>query len=182
MAYNYPHTIENSIGEKIIFIKEEKTSSGDKVFFEGFCNTGCGPTFHTHLLQDEELTVISGKMGYQYLGQEPKYLRVGESILLKRGSTHKFWAEGEPLHVKCWVSPANSFVFFMTVLYGAQIKSGNGQPETFDGAYLTTKYRSEYDIPEIPSFVKKTIIPFTYFIGRLLGKYKNLKDAPTPIK
>ena len=121
-------------------------------------------------------------MGYQYFGQEPKYLTVGETVLLKRGSTHRFWAEGEHLHVKCWVAPANSFVFFLTVLYEAQNKSGNGQPERFDGAYLTTKYRSEYDIPGIPTFVKKTIIPLTYFIGQLLGKYKNFKDAPKPVK
>ena len=182
MTSNYPLSIENSIGEKIVFIREEKTSNGDKVFFEGFCNPGCGPTFHTHLIQDEELTVVSGKMGYQYFGQAPQYLSAGESVLLKRGSTHKFWAEGEPLHVKCWVSPANSFVYFMTALYEAQNKSGKGQPETFDGAYLTTRYGSEYDIPEIPTFVKKTIIPLTYFIGRVLGKYKKFKDAPEPIK
>ena len=182
MTYNYPHTIENSIGQKLIFTGEEKTSTGVKVFFEGFCNPGSGPAFHTHFMQDEELTVVSGKMGYQYFGKEPEYLTAGESVLLKRGSTHKFWAEGEHLHAKGWVSPANSFEFFMTVLYAAQNKSGKVQPETFDGAYLTTRYRSEYDIPEIPAFVKKTIVPFTYFIGRLLGKYKNFKNAPTPIK
>jgi hypothetical protein len=51
-----------------------------------------------------------------------------------------------------------------------------------DAAYLMTRYGSEYDIPEIPKLVKKTIIPFTYFIGRLLGKYKHFKDAPTPLQ
>jgi hypothetical protein len=30
-----------------------------------------------------------------------------------------------------------------------------------------TRYASEYDIPGIPKFVKKTIIPLTYFVGKI---------------
>jgi hypothetical protein len=53
--------------------------------------------------------------------------------------------------------------------------------DAFDGAYLLTRYSAEYDLPEIPPFVKKIIIPITYFIGRLLGKYKHFRDAPEPV-
>jgi hypothetical protein len=45
-----------------------------------------------------------------------------------------------------------------------------------------TRYASEYDLPEVPSFVKKAILPATYHVGRLLGKYKHFKDAPDPVK
>ncbi|MCB0853860.1 MAG: hypothetical protein KDD63_16660, partial [Bacteroidetes bacterium] len=44
------------------------------------------------------------------------------------------------------------------------------------------RYKSEYDIPEIPGFVKKVIIPITYHIGNLLGKYKHFKGAPEPVR
>ena len=69
-------------------------------------------------------------------------------------------------------------MFFLSALYDAQKRSGKGQPETFDGAYLMTRYASEYDIPVIPKFVKKVIMPMTYSIGKVLGKYKKFKDAP----
>jgi quercetin dioxygenase-like cupin family protein len=183
MKYKYPHTIENCLGERIIFQSVEPAADGDKVIVEAFCKPGAGPAMHTHFKQEEELTVVSGKMGYQLLGQAFQYANVGETVLFKRGTPHKFWAEGqEPLHCKGWIQPANSIVFFLSAVYAAQNKSGKGEPEPFDGAYLLTKFASEYDMPEIPSFVKKVIFPITYFVGRLLGKYKHFVDAPSALK
>ena len=85
------------------------------------------------------------------------------------------------LNCKGWVKPANTIVFFLSAIYAAQNKSGKAQPETFDSAYLLTRYAQEYDLPEIPKLVKKTILPLTYWLGRLLGKYKHFKDAPEPV-
>ena len=183
MNYNYPHTIENCIGEKIIFQSVEQSSNGDKVIVEGYCEPEAGPAMHTHFKQDEELTVVSGKMGYQIFGQEPQFASAGETVHFERGTPHKFWAEGnEPLHCKGWIQPANTIVFFLSAVYAAQNKSGKGEPDPFDGAYLLSKYSAEYDMPEIPTFVKKVIFPITVFIGHVLGKYKHFKDAPTPLQ
>ncbi len=183
MTYKYPHTIENCVGEKIIFQSVEQSADGDKVIVESFCKPGAGPAMHTHFMQEEELTVISGKMGYQVFGQKPQFAGAGETILFKRGTPHKFWAEGqETLHCKGWIQPANTIVFFLSAVYAAQNKSGKGEPEPFDGAYLLINYASEYDMPEIPSFVKKAIFPITYKLGRLLGKYKHFDNAPAALK
>ncbi len=183
MNYKYPHTIENCLGEKIIFQSLEQSDNGDKILVEAFCKPNAGPAMHTHFKQEEELTVVSGKMGFQLLGQEPKFASAGETVLFKRGIPHKFWADGiEPLHCKGWMQPANSIVYFLSAVYAAQNKSGKGEPELFDGAYLLSKYSREYDMPEIPSFIKKVIFPITVFIGQLLGKYKHFKDAPIPLK
>lgn len=183
MKIELPHTIENCVGEKLTFQSIEKTQNGDRINIEGFCQPGCGPTMHTHFKQDEELTVVAGKMGYQTLGHEPHHLDEGKTILFSRGTPHKFWAEGnEPLHLEGWIAPANTIVFYLSALYAAQKKSGKAQPETFDAAYLMTRYAKEYDVPEIPIFVKRTIIPTTYFVGRLLGKYNHFKNAPLPLK
>jgi hypothetical protein len=81
-----------------------------------------------------------------------------------------------------YVKPANTIVFYLSSIYAAQNKTGTGQPEKFDGAYLLKRYASEYDMTEIPTFVKKVIIPITYYIGKLLGKYKHFKNAPEPVK
>ncbi len=183
MNYKYPQTIENGNGEKIIFQYVESAANGEKVILDAFCQPQSGPAMHTHFKQDEELTVVSGKMGYKLLGQEEKFALPGETVLFKRGIPHKFWADGsEPLQCKGWIHPANSVVFFLSAVYAAQRKSGKGEPDPFDGAYLITKYSSEYDMPEIPTFVKKVIFPITVFMGKILGKYTHFKDAPIPLE
>ena len=183
MQVKYPYTIENCLGEKIVFKAVETSSGGDRVLIEAFCNPKAGPAMHTHFKQDEELTVVSGLMGYQILGQQPAFAGVGDTVLFKRGMPHKFWSEGgEQLHCTGWVQPVNSFVYFLSALYAAQNKSGKAEPDRFDGAYLLTKYASEYDMPEIPSIVKKVIFPLTVLVGRLLRKYKHFQDPPTPHK
>jgi hypothetical protein len=44
------------------------------------------------------------------------------------------------------------------------------------------RYSGEYDMPELPAFVKKVIFPLTVFMGKLLGKYRHFRDAPAPLK
>lgn len=183
MKITYPHTIENSTGEKLIFKSVQHEPDGDRVIVENFVAPGDGPPMHTHWLQDESLTVVKGKIGYQIPGQEKRYAGEGETVLFERGVPHRFWNAGkETLNCVGWVKPANTIVFFLSAMYAAQKKSGKGQPETFDGAYLITRYAKEYDMAEIPKFVKKVVLPVTYFAGKILGKYKHFKDAPTPLK
>ena len=183
MKITYPHTIENCIGEQLTFREVLQEPDGDRVLVENFVQPGHGPVMHTHFKQDEMLEVVSGKMGYQLLGQEPKYAGPGESVLFKRGMPHRFWNAGEDvLNCTGWVKPANSIVYFLSALYAAQNKSGKSEPETFDGAWLMTRYASEYDLPGIPVIVKKGIMPFISFIGKLLGKYRKFGDAPPPLK
>ena len=183
MNYTYPHTIENCIGEKLIFQELQKEPDGDRLVGVNYVAPGSGPLMHTHWRQDESLTVLEGRMGYQVAGQPEQYAGVGESVLFKRGTPHRFWNAGsDVLHCKCWIKPANTIVFFLSSIFAAQNKSGSARPETFDAAYLLTRYAAEYDLTEIPPFVKKVILPATYYVGKLLGKYKHFKNAPEPVK
>ena len=183
MKITYPHTIENCLGEKIIFHSVQQEPDGDRVIVENFVTPGHGPVMHTHFLQDEALTVVRGKIGYQVLGGDVQYGNEGETVVFKRGTPHRFWNAGdEILNCKGWVKPANTIVFFLSSIYAAQNKSGKAQPEPFDAAYLMTRYAKEYDLPGIPIFVKKTVFPLTYTIGKILGKYKKFEDAPEPIR
>ncbi len=183
MEYSFPHTITNCIGEQLTFVRIENESDGDKLIVENSVVPGSGPIMHTHWLQDESLTVVHGKLGYEIQGQPYRYASEGETVTFTRGTPHRFWNAGEStLHCKGWVKPINTLPFFLTSIYAAQNKSGTAQPETFDGAYLLTRYKSEYDLPLIPSFVKKVIMPATVLVGRMMGKYKHFKDAPEPIR
>ena len=183
MNYKLPHTIKNCIGETLIFQELVKEADGDKILVENYVVPKSGPPMHTHFLQDECLTVVEGRIGYQVLGEEPKFAGPGETVLFTRGTPHRFWNDGEEiLHCKGWVKPANTIVFYLSSIYEAQNKAGSEQPEKFDGAYLMKRYAKEYDMPELPGFVKKIIIPITYYIGKLLGKYKHFKNAPEPVR
>jgi quercetin dioxygenase-like cupin family protein len=182
MKFTLPHTIENGLGEKIIFKEIIHESDGDKVLIEGYCQPKGGPAMHVHYKQDEALTVVSGKMGYQVLGEDPVYLITGQTATFLRNQPHRFWNAGDDeLEISSWVKPANSIIFFLSTLYASQKKSGSSRPEAFDGAYLMVRYKSEYGLPELPSFVKNVIMPITYTIGIIIGKYKKFKDAPKPL-
>jgi quercetin dioxygenase-like cupin family protein len=183
MKISYPHTIKNCTGEKIIFKEVQKDTDGDRIIVENFVSPGHGPLMHTHFLQDESLTVVNGRIGYQVLGESEQYAGEGETIVFKRGVPHRFWNDGQDeLHCTGWIKPANSIVFYLSAIYAAQNKSGKSQPEAFDGAYLLTRYSKEYDLPELPTLVKKVILPITYTIGKLFGKYKHFENAPMPLK
>jgi quercetin dioxygenase-like cupin family protein len=183
MQYQLPHTIESGHGERIIFREIVKEADGDKLLVSGFCQPNAGPAMHVHLRQDEALTVVKGKMGYQILGQEPVYCGEGETVTFARNIPHRFWNAGEgELETAGWVKPADNIIFFLSTLYDAFKRGKDGRPENFDGAFLLTRYKGEYDMPEMPGFVKKAIIPLTYFVGRITGKYKKFSDAPEPLK
>jgi quercetin dioxygenase-like cupin family protein len=183
MTYQLPHTITNVTGETLVFKELVHEPDGDRLLVENYVVPNSGPPMHTHFLQEEALTVVTGRIGYQLQGQPEQYAGEGETVVFKPGIPHRFWNAGEDvLHCKGWVKPANTIVFFLSSVYAAQTKTGTDRPEKFDGAYLLTRYASEYDMAEIPKFVKKVILPATYYIGRLLGKYKHFENAPAPVK
>lgn len=183
MNYTLPHSIKTKRGEKLTFKEIIKENGQEKLLVDGECISGAGPVMHTHFKQDEGFTVVSGKIGYEFLGEEKKFAEPGAKIIFKRGTPHRFWNAGEDtLKISGWVSPPNSIVFFLTHVYEAINNSDSERPEKFDIAYLSTRYKSEYDMPLIPKFVKKVIMPVTYFVGKITGKYKKFKDAPEPVK
>ena len=181
--YQYPHRISNPFGEELTFQKIIREDGIPKILVTNKVAPGSGPPFHVHFKQEESLTVMKGRLGYQIKGQEEKFLEEGESAMFKRGEMHRFWNAGESiLECEGWIKPANSIDYFLTGMYNSVAKSGKPEGDPFDSAFLVTKYRSEYDVDVIPGFVKKVIMPVTVLVGKILGKYKHFKDAPPPIK
>lgn len=183
MNYTLPFTIENPVGEKIIFQKIVHEPDGDKLIVNGFCKPNSGPPMHVHFKQDECIHVLKGKMGYQVQGGEKQFAEEGDTILFKRGTPHKFWnASDEELQMENWIKPADNVIFFLSTLYAAFKKQDAKRPDAFDAAYLMMRYGKEYSMTELPLPVRKIIIPATYFIGKLLGKYKKFSQAPLPVR
>lgn len=182
MQYNYPHTVENGAGEQLTFVNHVKDETGDYLQVENFVQPKAGPPMHVHFKQEEGLTVVKGKLAAQVQGQEPKYYEEGDTVSFKAGVTHKFWNAGsEPLICNGYIKPANNIEYFLTQIYASTKANGGTRPATFDAAYLLNRYKSEFDMIEIPSFVKKVIFPLALFLGKLQGKHKKFKEAPEPI-
>jgi hypothetical protein len=74
----YPYTIANGHGEQLIFTGVTHEPDGDRLEADGVAEPGAGPPMHVHYLQEEAARVVTGRMGYQVLGQEPKFAGPGE--------------------------------------------------------------------------------------------------------
>lgn len=179
MQFQYPHTIENGAGESLTFKRLVQDPTGDWLEVENRVEPNCGPPMHVHHQQAESLTVVQGKMGLQILGQEPSYIGSGETAVFEAGIPHRFWNAGtEPLLCTGWVKPAHNFEYFLTGIYDSMKENGGKQPGAFDAAWLLSRYRSEFDMLDIPGFVKKAIFPIALFFGNLQGKHQKFKGAP----
>ena len=178
MKTDLPLTIQNMTGEKLTFLKIDFKDGIEYLETESEVQPNAGPPMHVHHKQDESLTVVSGKIGYQQPGGEKKYASAGETVLFKTGTPHKFWNAGNDV-LKCtgYVSPANNFIYFLSQIYKSMDKNG-GRPGLYDAAYLLNRYKSEFSMLEIPAFVQKIIFPVALFFGGLLGKNKKFADAP----
>lgn len=180
--YNYPHTISNRTGETLTFQSIEMENGVEKLIVSNELVPRSGPPMHVHFKQDESLTVVEGEMTYQILGKQPVICRVGDTATFERGVAHKFWNSGTgTLRCTGWVKPANNLDYFLTEMYRSFDEGDGEKPELFSSSYLMRRYRSEYDMLELPGFVKNVIAPIAVFIGGLTGKYKRFENAPKPL-
>ena len=177
----YPYTIDNGLGETLTFTGIAHEADGDRVGADGTAQPGAGPPMHVHYLQDEAARVVSGRMGYQVLGQEPKFAETGELVVWPAGTPHKWWNAGTTeLRLSGWCKPPGNIEFFLGTLF-ASVRENGGRPNLFDAAFLMTRYRSEYAMLELPALVRGVLMPTLYLVGRALGRYRKYGDAPQPI-
>jgi len=181
MDITLPHTIETKTGERLTFLRINIKDGIEYLEVENEIQPNAGPPMHVHHKQDECITVVSGKIGYQELGGEKKYAGPGETVLFKAGTAHKFWNAGtEPLIGKGYITPPDNIIYFLTQIYKSSNENG-GSPRTYDAAFLLNRYKSEFAMLEIPGFVQKIIFPLVLFFGNILGKNKKFSDAPPPL-
>jgi quercetin dioxygenase-like cupin family protein len=180
----YPHTIENGAGEKLTFLGISKTETGEeRLDAEVHVQPGFGPPMHVHKLQEEVMTVKSGKVAYQILGEEVRYASVGETMAFPPGVAHKYWNAGDTeLWCTGWAKPPDNLEFFLSTLFNCMKENRGKRPRLFDAAFLMTRYRTEYAMLEIPGFVRTVILPLMFVLGTLLRRYDKFKDAPKPLK
>ena len=178
---NYPYTVDNGQGETLTFVSVKHESDGDRIYVDGVAQPGAGPPMHVHYRQEEAVRVVSGRIGYQLLGEAPKFAEAGDVVVWPAGTAHKWWNAGSTeLRMSGWCNPPGNVEFFLATLFES-VKRNGGRPGLFDAAFLMRRYRSEFGMLEIPAFVRNIVLPIVFVIGQSIGKYKRYSDAPAPL-
>jgi quercetin dioxygenase-like cupin family protein len=179
----YPHKIENGSGEVLTFLGVVRDQGGDRIEAEVRAQPGAGPPMHVHHLQEEAMTVVAGKLGFQTVGEQPRYAGPGETMIFAPGIGHRWWNAGTTqLHCTGWARPPHNVEYVLTAMFDSMKRSGRKRPGVFDAAFLLTRYRSEMRMLEIPAVVQSVAFPVLLALGKILGKYDKFKDAPEPVR
>lgn len=179
MSSTYPYTIDNGNGEQLTFLRRSVTGGIEILEVENCLAPGAGPPMHIHYFQDENLTVIEGRLAVQFAGEPTQYFGPGESVYFKKGMLHRFWNAGSTV-LKCrgQISPPDNIEYFLSALYASAQASGKGRPSPFDTAWLLQRYRTEFGMPGIPALVRIMVFPMILTLGKFSGKHKKFKGAP----
>lgn len=181
--YQYPHTIENGAGERLTFVRRARDERGEMLEAENVVEPGAGPPVHVHHLQEEALTVRSGEIGYQILGQDPQTASAGETVTFAPGVAHKFWNAGTAdLRCTGWIRPPDNIEYFLTEIYASMRRNGGKRPGLFDAAYLLRRYRSEFDMLDIPAPVRRFVLPIVARVGSAIDLDRKFAGAPEPVR
>jgi quercetin dioxygenase-like cupin family protein len=179
---HYPHTIDNGAGEELSFLGVRTDERGELLEARNTVKPGSGPPMHVHRLQEESLTVERGTMGWQRAGGEEQIAGPGQTVAFAPGDVHRFWNAGEDdLVCTGYVRPPDNIEYFLTQIYASTRANGGKRPRLFDAAYLSSRYRSEFAIAEIPAPVQRVVFPVVVAVGRLFGLHKRFAGAPEPV-
>jgi len=179
----YPHTIDSGGGEELTFVAAGHDERGEYLEVRNAVAPGAGPPMHVHHLQEEGMTVERGTMGYQVLGEEERRAGLGENVVFAPGVAHRFWNAGEDeLVCTGFVRPPANLEYFLTELFASMKRNGGGRPGTFDAAFLTRRYSTEFEMLAVPRPVQRIVFPVIAAVGRVLGWHRRFRDAPEPVR
>ena len=177
-----PLRIENGHGEVLTFERRVMTPTGERIEGTNEVQPGSGPPMHIHHRQEEGLTVLTGRLGYEMPGEAPRFVEPGETVVFAPGVAHRFWAEGEDL-LRCsaYIQPPDNVAYFLGEIFRSTREHG-GRPDPFEAAFLLHRYRSEFALLDIPAPVQRFVFPVLRLIGGLTGKFRRFAASPEPIR
>jgi hypothetical protein len=98
------------------------------------------------------------------------------------GTPHRWWNAGDTeLRMTGWCAPPGNVEFYLSAMFASMKENGGKRPGLFDAAFLTTRYQSEFAMLEMPTVIRRLVVPLIYALGLAIGKFAKYKDAPPPI-
>ncbi len=100
-----------------------------------------GPPLHIHVAEDEEGVVRSGTLSAVLNGRQFT-AGSGERVSLPRGSTHRWWNDGnEPLVFEGYARPAVDLDRFLQAIFEVLNAGSASRPPLFYMAHLLLRHR-----------------------------------------
>ncbi len=179
----YPRTIDNGGGERLTFVARRRDERGEYLEGHNTVAPGAGPPMHVHHRQEESLTVERGTLGYQRKGHPEQTARPGETVTFPPGDAHRYWNAGDD-ELECGgvIRPPDNAEYFLGEIFASTKRHGGKRPGIFDAAYLSHRYRSEFEMLEAPAPVRRLVFPVIAAVGTLLGLHRRFTGAPEPVR
>jgi quercetin dioxygenase-like cupin family protein len=180
-------TIENPVtGERIVFHKTSRETSGEAVVIECFVQPdGYVAAAHVHPSQEERFQVLRGSVGFR-VGRETFVAGPGERVTVPAGTKHKFWNAGdEEAHFACEVRPALQFEQLLETMFtlAADGKTNRkGMPNPMRLAVIAKAHFDTVRLPFPPAWMQRAALAMGAPLGRLLGyrpTYEPAAEAET---
>jgi quercetin dioxygenase-like cupin family protein len=112
--------INTATGEKATYLETSRETGGARTVAEVEVRPGGGVPVHQHADHDEMIEVLAGEIEVM-MGGTKRRLRPGESVLIARGTTHR-WSNPSPagdLRFRATMTPGHpGFERFLRVYYG----------------------------------------------------------------
>ena len=175
----YPKTIDNGHGERLTFVGRD----GDRLLVDGRHRTRRRPA-DAHPLaadRDDARGVRPDGRTRSPANRSASPARARSSPSPRASSTASGTRATNPCSCVGEIHPAHNLEYFLSEVFASMARNG-GRPGAFDGAFLLTRYRSEFALTAIPRFVTRFVLPLQARIGRLLRRYDKFADAPEPVR
>ena len=166
-------TIENRhTGERLTM---RRIKRGDEVWLELKGTLPAhqqGPPLHMHVAEDEEGVVRSGTLAAVLNGRRLT-AGPGERVSLPRGSTHKWWNDGNDLLVfEGHARPAVDLDRFLQAIFEVLNAGPANRPPLFYMAHLLLRHRHTQTLMIMPRPVQAVLFRVIVTVGTLLGRYR----------
>jgi quercetin dioxygenase-like cupin family protein len=165
------HVMENPVGgeDRIVFTNTAQQTGGEVFGLDVFIRAGApGTPEMVHPLQDESFEILSGSLDFSIGGQERR-LEAGESLLIPKGTPHKWWNESnEEAHALVELRPALRSEELFANIYGLFNEKG-AVPNPLQMAVLFNEHWNEGHLTKPPLLVQKIMFGALAPVGRLLG-------------
>src|SRR4051812_1722814 len=87
--------IDDGNGSRIAFLGVRSDARGEYLALEGSVDPGAGPPEHVHFLQEESVTVVSGRLAVAVADAPVQYASAGDTVVFPPGVPHRFWNAGD---------------------------------------------------------------------------------------
>jgi len=131
-----------------------------------------GPPLHIHIAEDEEGVVRSGTLSAVLNGRRFT-AGAGERVSLPRGSTHRWWNDGnETLVFEGYVQPVVDLDRFLQALFEVINAGPDGRPPLFYVAHALLRHRHTQTTLIMPRPIQAVLFRAIVAAGTLLGRYR----------